>query len=311
MKFLKGLGVIGVIILGLILVLFAGLYVNNKNQLKKEMTKIAPYGQTVLVDEQEMRVQVLGAGEKTVVLLPGYLTGAPVFDFKPLTDELAANNRVVVIEPFGYGQSADMTKPGTVENLSAEVHSALASLGIKRYTLMAHSISGVYALDYIQRYIDEVEGFVGLDSSLPSQGGAENPTGTIAFLAKSGLYRLFAEVEPTFLNPPPIDQRSLEQFKLISLKTIGSQATLNEGKEMAGNFNKTKDLSYPKNLPVLYFLASESLEPDKEWLPIHQAMINENENGQIIELEGSHYLHHTKAKEISQSFEDFKKTTLN
>lgn len=306
-KLVKVIGMMVTIVFILVALLFAGLFVNNQMVLKKEKRRIAPYGQTVLVDNQEMRVQVLGAGEETVVLLPGYLTGSPAFDFKLLTDELAQNNRVVVIEPFGYGQSADTTKKRSVENINSEIHKALQQLDIKSYTLMGHSISGVYALDYINLYPKEVTGFVGIDSSLPSQGDSENPTGLIAFLAKSGIYRILAKADPTFLNPPKLDDLSLEQFNLIALQNVGSKASMNEGKEMPNNFKKTQQMTYPKDLPVLYFLASESIASALNWLPIHEDILKDHKNGEIVQLEGSHYLHHTKAKEISDTFETFKK----
>jgi hypothetical protein len=44
-----------------------------------------------------------GQGEETVVLLHGLGTGAPALDFKLLVDELSPFDKVVVIEPFGYG----------------------------------------------------------------------------------------------------------------------------------------------------------------------------------------------------------------
>lgn len=34
--------------------------------------------------------------------------------------------------------------------------------------LMGHSISGLYGLDYVNKYPDEVSAFVGLDSSVPT-----------------------------------------------------------------------------------------------------------------------------------------------
>ncbi|WZU01628.1 hypothetical protein MGH68_00180 [Erysipelothrix sp. D19-032] len=94
---------------------------------------------------------------------------------------------------------------------------------------------------------------VGIDSSLPAQGGAdENQESTIAFLAKSGIYRFMADSSDDFLLIPSTDEATKKQFKYISLKNIGSSATVNEGKEMQNNFDKTINLKYPSDLPVLY-----------------------------------------------------------
>lgn len=305
-KIIKFLGIIGLIVVICVLLFFVGTFLNNKIQLNRESKKIVSYGQKVTVDNKSMRVEISGKGKQTVVLLPGYLTGTPVLDFKPLTEELAKNYRVVVVEPFGYGLSEDTNKDRTVENLTSEIHQGLVQLGITHYTLMAHSISGVYALDYIKKYPKEVESFVGIDSSLPSQGGADdNQEGTIKFLSRSGIYRLFTKAAPELLNAPQLDQPSLDQFKFIALKNIGSEATMNEGREMARNFEKTSNLIYPPDLPILYFLASESIEPDEDWLPIHQKMIANSQYSEIKIYEGSHYLHHTKAEEMAADFTEF------
>ncbi|MNZ96092.1 hypothetical protein D3C78_1152720 [compost metagenome] len=58
-----------------------------------------------------------------------------------------------------------------------------------------HSISGIYGLDYVNKYEHEVSVFVGIDSSNPMQYGGkviESPISstTITLLKKSGLARL-------------------------------------------------------------------------------------------------------------------------
>ena len=74
----------------------------------------------------------------------------------------------MVIEPFGYGLSALTEKERSTENIVSEIHEALQRLQIERYILMGHSISGLYGLDYVNKYPNEVSAFVGLDSSVPT-----------------------------------------------------------------------------------------------------------------------------------------------
>ncbi|MCU6340031.1 alpha/beta hydrolase, partial [Enterobacter quasiroggenkampii] len=111
-----------------------------------------------------MNVLIQGQGEETVVLLPGYGTAAPGLDFKLLIDELSPHYKVVAIEPFGYGLSDKTEKDRSTENMVSEIHEALRQLRIDRYTLMGHSIAGIYALDYVDKYPQEVKAFVGIDS---------------------------------------------------------------------------------------------------------------------------------------------------
>ena len=171
---------------------------------------------------------------------------------------------------------------------------------------MGHSISGVYSLDYIEKYPNEVTAFIGIDSSLPTQGGAEdNQQDSIKFLSQSGLFRLLSKASPDMLNIPEVSTELKEQYTYLSLKNIGSTATYNEAKAMPNTFKKTAHIKYPKDLPVLYFLATESTEPDPNWESIHQDLIKDSSKGEIVVLEGGHYLHHTKAKEISDKTTSF------
>ncbi|MEG2708000.1 MAG: alpha/beta hydrolase, partial [Vagococcus sp.] len=284
-------------LLSLIIIFFASLFVINKIQLKNEAKKITPYGEGFEIDGEKMHYEINGDGDKTIVLLPGYMTASPIIDFKPLSDELKKDYRVITIEPLGYGLSDDTNKKRDLKHLTHEVHNLLQSLGVTKYVLMGHSISGVYTLDYIQQYPNEVEAFVGIDSSLPAQGGAEdNQEDAIQFLSQSGLYRLLAKTNPDLLNAPDISTDLKEQYTYLSLKNIGSQATYNEGKEMPNNFKQVANVSYPKDLPVLYLLATESTNDDPNWEAIHQDMIKNSLHADVKILDGGHYLHHTKAK---------------
>lgn len=161
------LKVVGAIIIAIVLFL-AIVYTVNLISNKSEQNKIEPYGQLVPVDGKNMNVYIQGKGEETVVLLPGYGTAAPALDFKALIDELSPFYKVVMIEPFGYGLSDLTKKERSTENIVSEIHEALQALNIDRYILMGHSISGIYGLDYVNKYENEVSAFVGLDSSVPS-----------------------------------------------------------------------------------------------------------------------------------------------
>lgn len=300
-KPLKIFGIVSLSMLLIIALFFSGVFINNKIQLNREGKKIVSYGQTAVIDGKNMRFQISGKGDKTIVLLPGYMTASPIIDFKLLINELEKKYRVIAVEPFGYGLSDDTDKERSVENLNEELHELLAHQGINKYTIMGHSISGVYSLAYINKYPHEVEAFIGIDSSLPSQGGAdEHNSEAIQLLSKSGLYRLLSNMNVDMLKIPEVGDELGEQYRYLSLKNIGSEATMNEGESMVDNFNKTIDLQYPKNLPVLYFLATESTDTNDNWLKIHQDMIQNSQKSAIHIIEGEHYLHHTHSKQLAE-----------
>ena len=126
-------------------------------------------GTTVTVNGKHMSLSILGDGDHTIVLLPGLGTAAPILDFMPLATELSKTNRVVIVEPFGYGWSDITNDERTLENEVEEIRSALTEANINGpYVLMPHSISGLHAIYYANTYPDEIEGIIGIDCTLPT-----------------------------------------------------------------------------------------------------------------------------------------------
>ncbi|WP_322923543.1 alpha/beta hydrolase [Paenibacillus campi] len=70
---------------------------------------------------------------------------------------------MVVVEPFGYGLSDVTDRLRTVDNITNEIHSALQQLTIDHYVLIGHSIAGIYGLDYVNKYAQEVIAFAGIE----------------------------------------------------------------------------------------------------------------------------------------------------
>lgn len=196
------------------------------------------------------------------MLLTGYGTGAPALDFKPLVDELSPNYKVVVVEPFGYGLSDRTDKERTSDNIVSEIHEALQQLGIKRYTLMGHSIAGIYGLDYVNKYKDEVQAFVGIDSSVPNQGGLDDkiPVGTLKFLDKSGIMRLFQKIGSDPYAGLPFDEHTKQQMKMIATKNLNNDTVVNEIDHLKENFTAAQTLTFPKELPLLLFVQSNNTD---------------------------------------------------
>ena len=217
----------------------------------------------VSVDGKNMNVLIQGEGEETIVLLPGYGTAAPALDFKLLIDELSPFYKVVVVEPFGYGLSDETEKERTTENMVSEVHEALQQLNIDRYMLMGHSISGIYGLDYVNKYPNEVSAFVGIDSSVPTQPGMDMnfPLKTFKFLKKSGLLRLTIKIGDDPYAALAFDEKTVEQMKMISNKNMYNDTTLNEMENISSNFKAAQGLIFPKYLPLLLFVHRGWLAP--------------------------------------------------
>lgn len=292
-------------IITVMVVFLATVYFVNLISNEREKGKIEAYGQKVLVDGKQMNVLIQGDGKETIVLLPGYGTASPVLDFKPLVDELSPYYRVAVIEPFGYGLSDDTDKVRTSQNIVDEIHECLQKLNIKKYTLMGHSIFGVYGLEYVNQYEKEVLAFVGIDNSVPKQETDELPVSSLQMLNQSGLYRLLLKVNPDQLVMPKVYDQTKDQIKMLTFRNFLNESQASEAENFRNNFKNAQRLHFPKNLPVVFYLADQTEKETPSWKPMHEDLLKNVDHGKVVTFKGGHYLHHTKSKEIAADFREF------
>ena len=166
----KALKIVGKILLGIPIFLIALLVITGIwNAIamagEKDIVKDNP-GQFVEVDGHNMSVYTEGSGDHTIVFLSGWGTESPLYDFKPLWSKLTDDYRIVVIEKFGYGFSDEIDGERDFDTILRQDREALEKLGIEGpFVLCPHSLSGLEATLWAQKYPDEVEGIVGLDMS--------------------------------------------------------------------------------------------------------------------------------------------------
>ncbi|GGD94913.1 alpha/beta hydrolase [Paenibacillus nasutitermitis] len=290
-----------------ILLFVAIVYTVNKISSHSEQKRMEQYGQHVSVDGKQMNVSIQGQGEETVVILPGFGTAAPALDFKPLIAELSPNYKVVVIEPFGYGLSDQTEKERSTANIVSEIHEALQSLHINRYILMGHSISGLYSLSYVNHYPNEVRAFIGLDSSVPSlseQKIDSTVTKPIKWFRNLGFARLQLKLSADPYKGLPYDEQTQEQLDILIRKNMYNTTQLNEAESMYSNFKAAEQLTFPPNLPVLFFVQANHPVTD-QWIPEHEKQIEESLHGEMVLLDAGHYLYRSHSKEIAEKFRGF------
>jgi pimeloyl-ACP methyl ester carboxylesterase len=293
-------------IITVMVVFLATVYFVNLISNEREKGKIEAYGQKVLVDGKQMNVLIEGDGKETIVLLPGYGTASPVLDFEPLVKELSPYYRVVVIEPFGYGLSDDTDKVRTSQNIVDEIHECLQKLNIKKYTLMGHSISGIYGLEYVNQYEKEVQAFVGIDSSFPKQEDADElPVSSLQLLHQSGFYRLIVKMNPDQLVMPKVDDQTKAQIKMLTFRNFLDESQASEAENFRNNFKNAQRLHFPKKLPVAFYLADQTEKETPNWKPMHEELLKNVDHGKVVTFKGGHYLHHTKSKEIADDVREF------
>ena len=307
-RFIRILVLIFITFIGIIALALVGTYAAHNLSLKSEASRIQNYGQQLTVFDGKMNVldENNEKGKETIVLLTGYGTASPGIDFTPLITYLKKDYRVVVIEPFGYGLSSQTNRPRTSDNMVEEIHEVTKQLNLDSFILMGHSISGIYSLNYANTYPEQLKAFIGIDTSNSNQPWTGLNDDLITFLQKAGIVRALTKLSPENSQVESLDAETNEQIRLLTMKNGGNETVRNEGKELKASFELANKQIFPKELPVLLFVVKDDSEvPD--WLELHQKQVEHLNKGAVIELTGSHYLHHTQSKRITEEMQLFLK----
>ena len=298
----------GIVIAGL-LALTATSAIANTAVTSAEKSRLEPYGQTVALAAGDINVYRNGGTGPTMVLLSGYGTPAPAIDFAPLIRELDAFD-VIVIEGFGYGYSNLDVAHRTVENIAAEVHEVLGRLGVHEpVVLVGHSIGGIYAHYYANAYPGEVSAIVGIDPTpaTPSSLEVGTPSRIEGIISGLGLYRWVTSLAPGLIQPPGTAYTASERERTAAMSnwTYGNSSIADEWAQLGANSTRTSARPFPKTVPVLTFLSTESVTAMPDWLSTHEAELADVTTHQVQIVDGSHYLHWTQSPLLGRTISDF------
>jgi pimeloyl-ACP methyl ester carboxylesterase len=328
-KVIKGIRNTIIVILGLALLFLVGVTIWNRILCVQEDKALEQVGTDVNVDGKKIRVSVSGEGAKTIVLLSGMGTASPIIDFKPLADKLCNDYKVVTIEYAGYGLSDDTNEERTNEAFVEEIRSTLKQLEVKPpYILMPHSISGIYSLQYVTNYPDEVEAVIGIDCSVPNQGKCDEMVSV-----SKGLYNLARFMDATGLTRLSYlsgvehlqDMQASGSYSKEDMNNVTSlfnrcsinKARFSEVQNFMNNCEQLYDVKYPVNIPVLFILSTDTCETtnkemkkrgfEQTWEGLHEEVISNPEIQKITYLDGKHYLQWTQSETIANLTKEFLK----
>jgi pimeloyl-ACP methyl ester carboxylesterase len=305
---LRRAGIAALIVLALVLVST----VVNLVLESTEKSGTAPYGERVAVSGGSLNVVRNGDQGQPIVLLSGLGTTAPGLDFAPLVRELGGFDAIVV-EGFGYGYS-DLEGPArSNENISTELHDALAKLQVRLpYVLAGHSIAGFYMLDYANRYPTEVSAVVGIDATIPKPGDGpvEDPQPGINVeraLAVTGVVRVVAALAPGFVDPDSdaYTDEELRRMRMMVSWNFGNPAVADETARIANNAAALRGVTYPDDLPVLAFVADEGSDSTAAKTAAAENLLKNVRRHQVIPVEGHHYLHWSQSMRLADEIRAF------
>ena len=96
----------------------------------------------------------------------------------------------------------------------------------------------------------------------------------------------------------PYSERESEVFRILTLDKGYNSTVMAEMKNLDKNMERVENMKVPKEIPILQFVSKENCRTMPKWEQLHRDIIENKENGKVILLEGSHYLHFEQKKEI-------------
>lgn len=117
----------------------------------------------IMAGSTPMHIADSERGEKCVVLLHGYLESMLVWE--EFVELLRGELRVITVDLPGHGVSMVTSEVHTMEYLAECVALAMEALGIKRYSVVGHSMGGYVALAMVEAYKDRLDSVVLLSST--------------------------------------------------------------------------------------------------------------------------------------------------
>ena len=301
------------IIISILIILLLIVYINHQIRLNKEADLRLPLGQLVEVDGHNMSVYIEGTGDTTLVFMSGGGTCSPILDFRSLYSLLSDQHQIAVVEKFGYGFSDIVDKNRDIDSILEDTRAALTAAGLTApYVLCPHSMSGLEALYWAQKYPDEVSAIIGLDMAVPEYYDNMNiniPLMRIAsWAANTGVTRFLPGLSDSdAVKYGTLSENEKEIYKAVFYSRTATVTMINEMEWVKKNAETVNNMGIPQ-LPMLLFISDGSGGTgfDKEtWRKIPLEYISQIDGAEYIELDCPHYVHDHEYKAISESIITF------
>ena len=310
-KFLKVIFIIVAVIVLFIIVSF----VRHKICSFREKELLTPLGKLVEVNGHNMSVYTEGEGDKTLVFLSGGGTCSPILDFKSLYSLLSNEYKIVVVEKFGYGFSDVVDEQRDIDTMLSETRMALEKAGIEGpYVLCPHSMSGLEALYWAQKYPEEVEAIIGLDMAVPAYYDEMHISIPITKLgqygAALGITRWIPSLaESDAIKAGTLSEEEKEIYRAVFYQRTATVTMIDEVKAVKDNAKTVKENGVPQ-VPMLLFISNGSGGTgftEETWRRIPKEYIAGCDNASYIELDCPHYVHDYEYEKISEEIRNLLK----
>lgn len=264
-------------------------------------------GEFVEINKHNIHIFRRGDENKPkIVFMSGSGTVAPVYDFKILYEKLVYDFRIIVIEKFGYGYSDIFETPCDIDTLVKIQKEALETIGeIGPYILAPHSMSGLEAIRWKQKYPEDVCAIIGLDMATHisykhwTDAEIAKKIKTMKMLRKFMIHK--------FINIGPVKcdcftQDEIEQQKLLKNRNAFNVCYINEANEVLKNADIVDEAGNIE-CPTLLF-TSNGKQTSKNWIQEQQKFASIM-NARLIYFDCGHYIHYFKSEDIRREIKEF------
>jgi len=281
---------------------------NSKIEFESEMYMrniLKCNGELVTINGHKIHIYRHGnVNVPKIILMSGSGTVAPVYDFKVLYEKLFHNFGVIVIEKYGYGYSDICEAPCNIDTLVSIQRQALEIVGeTGPYILASHSMSGLEAIRWKQKYPNEVAAIIGIDMANPLtyNNWTDDEIKKRTRLMRVATRLKFANILCQ-LNNRSLTKDEINQHKLLRKRNAFNICYINEAGEV---LNNSRVVSEDENIkcPTLLF-SSNGSQTSEDWLENQQEFASLM-NAKLICFDCGHYIHHFKSDEMCKEIIEF------
>jgi pimeloyl-ACP methyl ester carboxylesterase len=297
----------------LLITIILGTWIYHTNITKKEVEDTPPMGQYVEVNGHLMHLYFEGDGEDLIVFMSGAGTSSPTLDFKPLWTALLPEYRISVVEKAGYGWSdvADVSRD--IDFMLEETRSALKGAGESPpYILAAHSMSGLEAIRWAQKYPEEVKAIIGLDPTVPEVYDVlQIPGGFIQSIARIGSYTGLLRLVPAIANSSAaiasgnLSAADEDTYRALFYRRTLSANMREETKVVRENAVIVGSDPVPIHTPMYFFISDGKEMGVSNWQSILSNYTDQLTIGKYLFMDSGHYLHTYEPDEIAEEINTF------
>ncbi|MFZ4453759.1 alpha/beta fold hydrolase [Salibacterium aidingense] len=136
----------------------------KENTKKHQADKLSgpPIGRYYDVEERRLFLDCSGTGSPSVVFLPA--AGMVGLDYLNIHNKISQRTTSVIYDRAGTGWSEPINLPRRASEVTDELRNLLHTAGVPApYLFVGHSLGGIYARRYAQRFPDEAAGMVLLE----------------------------------------------------------------------------------------------------------------------------------------------------